>query len=109
MSAWPHTVSDLTPVPLHGAHCRTLDVFFRIDVQADVITPLLRKSLDEGLPDELAFVGGELWVVELNVDSGYKGVVEGPYPVCREEQNPVVVLEASQERWTCVSTCIPER
>lgn len=97
------TISDLPTVPLDRPELRALQVLLRSGVQSHRATTLSVQLVDKILPDLLTLLVGKVLVVQLDVDSRGKGIVEGADPVGREEQDAVVELQSTQE--ACKQYC----
>lgn len=92
-----HTVSYLPAIPLDASDFLSFEVFFRVDVEAHVVSPLLVELVDKCLPHLLTLIFGEVGIEYLYVNTRYESIVKGADTVCCQEENSVIELQSSEE------------
>lgn len=93
------SVADLSSVEIQRLDHAPLDVFFRVQCDAEVFRAFPRKLVDERRPNLLALIVLQGRVVQLDVDAGNEGIVEGAYAVGGQEQHSLECFQRTEE--TC--------
>ena len=79
------TVANFATIPLDRLHLLSADVFLCAGVQADMIPAIPLQLVNECLPNHLTLLVRELWIVQLDMHTGYESIVKRPDTVCCKE------------------------
>ena len=97
---WRPTISNLSSIPLEALYLLRLHILLRADVVEDLWCAtfvIVFQFTEQVVPYGLTCIVIELFVAEGQMDAGHECFVELSYPVRREEQDALKIVQGTEK------------